>query len=138
MNFSLGQRKRPSARRCSESRRVEWLSPLNPDGWPTRIFVTIGYRDDAITPCEIFYDSGYKTGSDMETLLTDICVVLSVLIQHEGVKLDEFMSSISREINLRTDQVEMGSIVGVLLQELRKPPQWIADLPAPQSEAGSL
>ena len=131
MSNPLGQRKRQSTRRRSEARRIEWISPLNPDGWPQKIYVTIGYDEaDALTPREIFYDAGYKSGSDMETLLRDLCIVLSVLLQHDGVELDLFMSSISREVNMRTDQVAMGSIVGVLLQELRTPPQWAEELAA--------
>jgi hypothetical protein len=125
----MGQRRPLPARRRSEARRIEWVSPLNPDGWLQKLYVTIGYDEaDALTPREIFYDAGYKSGSDMETLLRDLCIILSVLLQHDGVDLDIFMSSISREVNLRTDQVELGSIVGVLLQELNTPPQWAEEL----------
>jgi hypothetical protein len=137
MTTSLGQRKPLPPRRRSEARRIEWISPLNPDGWPQKIYVTIGFDEaDALTPREIFYDAGYKSGSDMETLLRDLCIVLSVLLQHDGVNLDLFMSSIAREVNGRTDQVEMGSIVGVLLQELNAPPQWASELKAASVQAG--
>ena len=86
MNTPLGPRQALPPRRRSEARRIEWVSPLNPDGWPQKIYVTIGYDEaDALTPREIFYDAGYKSGSDMETLLRDLCIVLSVLLQHEGV-----------------------------------------------------
>ena len=120
----IGNRKQPPSRRRSEARRIEWVSPLNPDGWPQKIFVTIGFDEDAITPREIFYDAGYRSGSDMETLLRDLCIVLSVLLQHDGVQVETFMSSISREVNVRNGDVELGSLVGVLLQELRRPPDW--------------
>jgi hypothetical protein len=133
MTTSLGQRKSLPPRRRSEARRIEWISPLNPDGWPQKIYVTIGYDEaDALTPREIFYDAGYKSGSDMETLLRDLCIVLSVLLQHDGVSLGTFMGSISREVNLRTDQVEMGSLVGVLLKELNTPPQWAGEIASAQ------
>jgi hypothetical protein len=137
MSNTLGQRKTMNPRRRSETRRIEWVSPLNLDGWPQKIYVTVGYDEaDALTPREIFYDAGYKSGSDMETLLRDLCIVLSVLLQHDGVDLGVFMSSISREVNIRTDQVELGSIVGVLLQELRRPPQWADELGAAGVQAG--
>ena len=137
MYSPLGQRKPLSSRRRSDARRIEWISPLNPDGWPQKIYVTIGYDEaDALTPREIFYDAGYKSGSDMETLLRDLCIVLSVLLQHDGVELDLFMSSISREVNMRTDQVEMGSIVGVLLKELNTPPQWAEEIAAAGAPTG--
>ena len=137
MNTPLGQRPPLPPRRRSEARRIEWVSPLNPDGWPQKIYVTIGYDEaDALTPREIFYDAGYKSGSDMETLLRDLCIVLSVLLQHDGVAIDIFMSSISREVNMRTDQVAMGSIVGVLLQELRRPPQWAEELETSKQQTG--
>ena len=137
MNTPLGQRKPLNSRRPSEARRIEWISPLNPDGWPQKIYVTIGYDEaDALTPREIFYDAGYKSGSDMETLLRDLCITLSVLLQHDGVDLNVFMSSISREVNMRTDQAEMGSIVGVLLKELNTPHQWASELKVAGVQAG--
>ena len=137
MNTPVGPRETLPSRRRSEARRIEWVSPLNPDGWPQKIYITIGYDEaDALTPREIFYDAGYKSGSDMETLLRDLCIVISVLLQHDGVSIGGFMGSISREVNLRTDLVEMGSIVGVLLKELNTPPQWMDELVAPGTPVG--
>lgn len=131
MTPPLGPRKALPARRRSEARRIAWVSPLNPDGWPQKIYVTIGYDEaDALTPREMFYDAGYKSGSDMETLLRDLCIVISVLLQHEGVSIGTFMGAISREVNARTDLVEMGSIVGVLLNELNTPPSWAGEIAA--------
>ena len=137
MNFpEIGKRGQLNTRRRSEARRIDWVSPLNPDGWPQRIYVTIGYDEDALTPREIFYDQGFKSGSDMETLLRDLCIVLSILLQHDGVDLNDFMGSISREVNLRTEQVQLGSVVGLLLQELNTPPEWADELRASMDRFG--
>ena len=123
MSVPIGQRIPLNTRRLSETRRIEWTSPLNPDGWPMKIFITVGFDTDGRTPREIFYDSGLKTGSDQETLIRDICVLISVVLQHDGVNLEVFTKSLSRELNLRTGSEDMGSILGVLLSELRRPPQ---------------
>ncbi|MCI5040949.1 hypothetical protein WG622_17300 [Cognatishimia sp. D5M38] len=133
---SIGNRVSLDPRRRSETRRIEWVSPLNRDGWTQKIYVTIGYDEDALTPREIFYDEGYKSGSDMETLLRDLCIVLSVFLQYDGIDINDFMGSISRELNHRTDQLDMGSIVGVLMHELKQSPHWAVELQATKGQIG--
>ena len=117
----IGTRQKLPERRLSETRKIAWTSPSNPDGWPQTIYVTVGFDLDGVTPREIFYDSGYKSGSDMEALISDICILLSVFIQHDGVDLDLFSKSLSCETKERTKTVEMGSLVGILISELKKP-----------------
>ena len=120
----IGTRQKLAPRRLSETRKIAWVSPANQNGWPQTIYITIGYDGDGITPREIFYDSGYKSGSDMEALISDVCILLSIVIQHDGVNLEAFLKSLASETNERTKVEEMGSIVGVLLAELKKPPEW--------------
>ena len=60
----------------------------------------------------------------MEALISDVCILLSIVIQHDGVDLEAFSKSLASETNERTKAEEMGSIVGVLLAELKKPPEW--------------
>ena len=120
----IGTRQKLASRRLSETRKISWVSPANQNGWPQTIYITIGYDVDGITPREIFYDSGYKSGSDMEALISDVCILLSIVIQHDGVDLETFSKSLASETNERTKVEEMGSIVGVLLAELEKSPEW--------------
>ena len=60
----------------------------------------------------------------MEVLISYICIQLSITIQYEGVELKTFSKSLSSERNEHTKAEEMGSLVGVLLGELKKPPEW--------------
>lgn len=113
-------RRPPAPRRPSESRRLAWNGG--------RVFVTVGYRDDHLTPCEIFYDSGYRSGSDMELLVSDLCIALSVMLQQEGVTAASLAKSMSQSFDLRTGKPEPGSILGLLLAEIARPPAWSADL----------
>ena len=120
----IGTRQKLAARRRSETRKIAWVSPANQNGWPQTIYITIGFDADGITPREIFYDSGYKSGSDMEALISDVCILLSIIIQHDGVDMEAFSKLLSSETNERTKAEDMGSIVGVLIKELKKPPEW--------------
>ena len=120
----IGTRQKLAARRRSETRKIAWVSPANQNGWPQTIYITIGFDAHGITPREIFYDSGYKSGSDMEALISDVCILLSIIIQHDGVDMEAFSKLLSSETNERTKAEEMGSIVGVLIKELKKPPEW--------------
>ena len=120
-------RRPPAPRRPSESRRLEWKG--------VRVFVTIGYRADFITPCEIFYDSGYRSGSDMEVLVSDLCIALSVMLQQEGVTAESLSKSMSTAFDARTGTETPGSVLGLLLAEIARPPAWSADLANARKDA---
>ena len=50
--------------------------------WAGREFsVSIGYRPDSSQPAEVFA-AGQKTGSDLQMLLADSCVILSLALQY--------------------------------------------------------
>ena len=115
-------------RRRSESRRVKWRSPLDAMAPENTIHITVGYDEDGLTPREIFYDGGYKSGSDLETLASDICILLSIFLQHDGVVIEDFAKSLAYERNRFTDQKDPASIVGVLVEQLRQPPAWAGAL----------
>ena len=127
---STGPRERLPSRRRSESRKITWHPPHNPDAPETNIHVTIGYAEDGLRPVEIFYDAGYRSGSDLETLVSDLCITLSVLIQHDGVQIESFAHSLSKELDLRSGAQKFGSLVGVLINQLLTPPQWAAAVAA--------
>ena len=130
-----GTRRQPPARRRSETRRITWQAP-NGTGPETRIFVTIGYAEDGLRPVEIFYNEGYRSGSDLEMLISDICVLLSIMMQHEDVEIGAFSKLLSREQDLRSGDLRFASIIGVLLDELQRPPDWAeAAQGAPDSDA---
>jgi hypothetical protein len=58
-----------------------------------RFAVTIGFYDDG-RPGEVFVH-GIRTGSALDALLADACVVVSVLMQH-GVEPRELAASMGR------------------------------------------
>ena len=77
---------------------------------------------------EIFYDGGYRSGSNMEALVSDLCIALSVMLQHEGVTAASLAKSMSTAFELHTGAEKPASILGLLLHELERTPSWSADL----------
>lgn len=131
-NPTAGTRIKPPSRRLSENRKITWQPPSNPDAPETTIYVTIGYHEDGLTPLEIFYDSGYRSGSEREAEVSDVCIVLSVFLQHSDIDLNGFTKSVSQITDLRSGEEAHGSLIGVLLDELQKPPRWAKILKAAQ------
>ena len=117
MNMQLiaGPRRRLPARRESETRRLTW-------GGQT-VHVTVGHDADSLAPKEIFYAGGYRSGSDMEALVSDLCIALSVMLQHEGVTVASLGKSMGRTFDVRTGDPMPASILGPLLEELARPPE---------------
>lgn len=132
-----GPRRTLPTRRRSEARKITWTPPHNPDAPETKIYVTIGYDHDGLRPVEIFYDGGYRSGSDLETLVSDLCIVLSVLIQHQDIEIEAFSASLARELDLRTSKEAFGSLVGVLIEQLSISPHWSEQLAAIEGDASA-
>jgi len=91
------------------------------------IHVTISYGPDLRRPIEIFYAGGYRAGSDLETMVCDMCIVLSHMLQHDDMP-DPYriLRTIAREEDPVTGDMRPASLVGLLLEELRRPPHWLA------------
>ena len=149
-----GKRIRPPDRRQLETRRIQWVpagtpvpagtsvpagtnvpgdtnvpghtstSPALPTNAPVTLFLTIGYGSDLISPVEIFCDCGYRQGSDLDILCSDICIVLSILLQHADLDLDAFCNSLASERHSRLGEERFSSLIGLFLDEIRKPPKW--------------
>ena len=73
----------------------------------TRFMVTIGFYPDG-RPGEVF-THGTRSGSSLDALLADACVVVSCLIQH-GVEPREIASSMGRLGN-----AEPASVIGAVV-----------------------
>ena len=101
-------------RRPSETRRLQWAGRT--------IFVTVGYDPSDGAPKEIFYAGGYRGGSDMEVLVSDLCIAISVMLQHEGVTVATLGKSMSETFDILTGESAPASVLGVLLDELSRPP----------------
>jgi hypothetical protein len=73
----------------------------------TRFMVTIGFYPDG-RPGEVF-THGIRTGSGLDALLADACVVVSCLIQH-GVEPRDLAASMGR-----LGSTEAASIIGAVV-----------------------
>jgi len=104
------------SRRQNETRKLVWAGHS--------VFVTIGYDATRTHAREIFYASGCKDGSDLEALISDLCIALSVMLQHEGVTAASLAKSMSTAFDLHTGEKKPASILGLLLRELERPPAW--------------
>ena len=109
-----GPRRRLPERRLSETRRLVWAGQT--------IHVTVGYGPDSLEPREVFYAGGYRSGSDMEALVSDLCIALSVMLQHEAVTAAGLRKSMGAAFDVRTGEPMPASILGLLLEELNRPP----------------
>ncbi|MGR3484275.1 MAG: TSCPD domain-containing protein [Paracoccaceae bacterium] len=116
-------RQRPPPRRPCETRAI---AHRRADGSEARIAVTIGYDPVGGTrPVEVFYDGGYRSGSDLEFVVQDLCVIVSLLLQH-GVGPE----AIGRSLSLREEPDGThapGSLAGTIVAELSVPPAWARD-----------
>lgn len=100
-------------RRQNETRKVVF------QGWP--YFICVGY-DDAGRPREVFAD-GSKQGSDMQAVMRDACIVISIALQHD-VEPAELARSLGT-VPALTDgnEVEIhASIVGAIVECLEPRP----------------
>ena len=95
--------------------------------------MSIGYDPaEPARPREVFYDAGYRSGADLEFAVQDLCVVLSLLLQH-GVEAREIGRSLSVSWG-PDDAPHHGSLAGTITAELTVPPQWA--LPDEGEEVG--
>ena len=113
LQLHAGPRRPLPPRRHSETRRLVWAGQT--------IHVTVGY-DGNLEPKEVFYSGGYRSGSDMEALVSDLCIALSVMLQHEGVTAASLGKSMGETFDVRTREPMPASILGLLLEELVRPP----------------
>ena len=103
-------------RRYSENRRVVLHGTH-------KVYLTIGYDPaDPERPREVFYSGGFRSGSDLEYQMQDVCVMLSLLLQH-GVEPEAIAKSMARRENA-FEELEYATIVGCITEEIAKPPLW--------------
>lgn len=122
---------RPRRRRLPDRRPSEThtLRHRHEDGRVTAFQVTIGYApDDPMRPLELFYDAGFRSGADLEFLVQDAAVLMSLLLQH-GVAPETLARSLSS-----TGDGAPGSLIGTLVAALGTSPGWPDSLPCPGEE----
>ncbi len=125
---TAGRRVPLPPRRPSEIRKLAWAG--------CTIYVSVGYGPDGLEPREIFYSGGYRSGSDMEALVSDLCIALSVMLQHGGVTAAGLAKSMGETFDVRTGDPMPASVLGVLLEELQRPPERAARMAGSGEGAG--
>ena len=116
----MSYRKTPLPRHKLPERRLnENLKIRAPDG--RKFYLSVGFDpDEPLRPREVFYASGFRSGSALEFDLQDTCVLISLLLQH-GVTPDTIANSLARRE--RPDGgMEYASLTGLILEELGKTP----------------
>ncbi len=100
-----GRHNLPS-RRLTETRKVK-------TGNGQKIFLSVGYDpNDQSRPREVFYSAGFRSGSELEFQVQDLCVMISLLLQHGHMPADIAKSLARRE--MPDGQIQYASIAGVL------------------------
>ncbi len=103
-------------RRLAETRRIE-----TPQGHTAH--VTVGYDPLVPTkPREVFYSGGFRSGSDLEYHLHDLCILISLLLQHD-VAVSYLSRTIARKTSAFGDE-EYASLAGWLVTAIGIPPAW--------------
>ena len=113
-------RNSPPPRRLSETRKVEHIRS---DGTAISILGSVGYAEnDPMRPVEVFYAEGFRSGADLEFLMQDACVLISILLQH-GVPPERIAASMSTREE-PDGKPSPGSLAGTIATELMVPPVW--------------
>ena len=103
-------------RRFSETRKI-----TTKDGHT--FYLSVGYDPiEPLRPREVFYSSGFKSGSALEFQLQDTCVLISLLLQH-GLKPEKIAKSLARR-ELPEGGLEYSSLTGLILAEIGEAPSW--------------
>lgn len=94
-------------------RPVNFADPMAGE---STFYLTIGLDPDTLKPCEVFYAEGFRSGSDLEFLVIDACIVISVALQH-GVEPSAMAKSLSRRETPGGELVD-ASILALILRAL--------------------
>ena len=99
------------------------MEHIRSDGTAIRILVSVGYADDSpLHPIEVFYAAGFRSGADLEFLMQDACVLISILLQYD-VPPERIAASMSTREE-PDGQPTPGSLAGTIATELMVPPVW--------------
>jgi len=92
----------------------------------TRFMVTVGFYPDG-RPGEVF-THGARSGSNLDALLADACVVVSCLIQH-GVEPRDLATSMGRLGNAEPTSI-IGAVVDLVATSSAAPQQSVPEASA--------
>jgi hypothetical protein len=96
------RRELPNRRQC-HSFNIQWQGNL--------LVITLGHYEDG-APAEVFVDTKAKIGTALDSLLRDVGVVLSFLMQHEA-PLAPVLSALTRDSSGKVE-----SAIGTILEHV--------------------
>lgn len=111
-------RKIPDPRHVMPPRRLtETRDVATPEGHT--ICLSIGFDpNEPDRPREVFYSSGFRSGSQLEFQVQDACVLVSLLLQH-GFRLADVAKSLSRD-QQPDGSMPYASHIGLIVSELTR------------------
>ncbi len=111
-------RDQPEPRHNLPTRRMTQTRKINTADGHT-VYLSVGYDPRVPSrPREVFYSAGFKSGSQLEFMVQDACVLISLLLQH-GHLPAEIAKSLSC-VEQPDGTSAHGSIVGLITEELSK------------------
>lgn len=99
-------------RRLSDTLKLKTLDGIT-------VHLSIGFDPTEINrPREVFYSSGFRSGTQLEFLIQDACVLISILLQH-GHKPEDICKSLSSVEKPDADgEIAYASIIGMIAEAL--------------------
>lgn len=98
----------------------------NPMAGESSLFLTIGFDPDTGRPSEVFYAEGFRSGSDLEFLVVDACIVISVALQ-SGIPAKDLSKSLSRR-ELPDGSFTHASILALILKTVEEVAEEFAEV----------
>ncbi len=113
----MSSRYKPPNRRLCETSKVKIPVNFNDPGMGHQtIYVSIGTLPDSASGIEVFYAGGLKSGSSLEFIARDACVILSLALQN-GIAVSELKTSLSRR-ELPDGSFAPGSVLSAIVDQL--------------------
>jgi len=110
-------RHKPPNRRLCETSKVQIpVSFEDPGLGHQTIYVSVGTSPGSASVIEVFYAGGFKSGSSLEFIAMDACIILSVALQN-GIEVSELQNSLSRR-ELPDGTFVCGSLLSAIVDQL--------------------
>lgn len=107
---------KPEARHELPTRRLTSTQKFTtPEGHT--IHLSVGYDPyEKKRPREVFYSGGFRSGSQLEFLVQDACVLISILLQH-GHRPADIQKSLART-EQPDGELASASMIGIIAEKL--------------------
>jgi len=113
----MPSRQKPPNRRLCETTKVKIPVSFNdPSLGHQTIYVSVGTLPGNPSLVEVFYAGGFKSGSSLEFIAIDACIILSLALQH-GIDVCVLQSSLSRR-ELPDGTFTCGSLLSAIVDQL--------------------